>query len=796
MLKLQFKFDGQKKRYYTNEWKPRIAISYFNKTYITKINLTKSMITKINKLKDFGIFHNFSWNGEITPYKKKNLIYGWNYSGKTTFSKLFSNLEKKSKLHFTNAEYIVEIERDNNTFTQEQLADFPYLVKVFNSNYIKSVFSWEKEKNEGFEPILFYLGDEAGEIQPKIDNLKDRWNPRIDIIKRHYETVVLSFEEYAKESGKFSKQATEIRKYLNDQIKANEFNKGHFIDIVAEIESDLSSHILTGDLVNETKQKAIATNEYFEQNEIYDLKENITAIGERIKILLEDTAPKSIPFPELDEDENLFNWVQIGIGLHKESTKCKFCQNDLKEERITALNQYYSDKLKELQKAISVIKIEIENDKLGLKFDFPHESKIAKHLRDKYSESIKAYNAQKTEYIKELSVFENDIKTKTSNYFTSISPSQFLIKTVNTELQIIIDLIKLHNSFVSNFVVTKAEALNLIIKHYVAEYLTSENYLEKKANSISAKKNIVRCKSKTDENNKQIAIYEGLLKNTVKGQEELNIYLKIFLNREDIHIDIAKDKFVLNRGILPATNLSEGEKTAIAFAYFLTELKSLKKENKLKDTIIFVDDPISSLDSNHIFQVRSLIQHFFANEQDYMQLFISTHNFEFFSVMLDTSLFNNNSNSKDKQKPFYLISRNSENQSSIKNLPKTLRSHKSEYVHIFHILKEYSELENKDEFPYTVLLPNSLRRFLELYSLLKYPKGYCEVDERLKEVFSPEEGVFHNTKLYHWFSHQNQFEKVSQHDSKLFLIDDAISEVMEHIKTKDKLHWKGLTGEN
>jgi len=754
------------------------------------------MITKINKLKDFGIFHSFSWNGTLTPFKKKNLIYGWNYSGKTTFSKLFSNFEKKSKLHFTNAEYIVEIERDSNTYTQEQLADFPYLIRVFNSNYIKSVFSWEKEKNEGFEPIHFYLGDEAGDIQPKIDNLKNRWNPKIEIIKKNFGTVVLSFEEYAKESGKFSKQATEIRKYLNDQIKASEFNKGHFIDIVAEIKSDLASHTLTGDLINESKQKAIAANEYFEQNEIYDLKENITTIGKRIKILLEDTAPKSIPFPELDEDENLFNWVQIGIGLHKESTKCKFCQNDLKEERITALNQYYSDKLKEIQKAISVIKVEIENDKLGLNFDFPHESKIAKHLRDKYSESVKAYKEQKIAYIKELSVFENDIKTKASNYFTSISPTPFTIKTVNTELQAVIDVIKLHNSFVSNFVNTKAEALILIIKHYVSEYLISEDYKSKETNSKSASHIIERCRVKTLENNKQIAIYEGLLKNTVKGQEELNIYLKIFLNREDIHIDIAKDKFVLKRGPQPANNLSEGEKTAIAFAYFLTELKSLKKEKKLKDTIIFVDDPVSSLDSNHIFQVRSLIQHFFAKESDYMQLFISTHNFEFFSVMLDSSLFNNNVNSQDKAKPLYIISRNKENQSSLRNLPKTLRSHKSEYVHIFHILKEYNDLENKDEFPYTVLLPNSLRRFLELYSLLKYPKGYCEIDERLKEVFSPEDGTFHNTKLYHWFSHQNQFEKVAQHDSKLILIDDAISEVMEHIKVKDKLHWKGLTGEN
>ncbi|MBT4333678.1 MAG: AAA family ATPase, partial [Candidatus Cloacimonetes bacterium] len=52
------------------------------------------MITKINKLKNFGIFQNFSWS-DLDNFKKINLIYGWNYSGKTTLSKLFQILEFK-----------------------------------------------------------------------------------------------------------------------------------------------------------------------------------------------------------------------------------------------------------------------------------------------------------------------------------------------------------------------------------------------------------------------------------------------------------------------------------------------------------------------------------------------------------------------------------------------------------------------------------------------------------------------------------------------------------------------------
>jgi len=144
------------------------------------------MITKVNKIKDFGIFKNFSWDDSINPFKKRNLIYGWNYSGKTTFSKLFNNLEKKSKIHFPASEYTFEIERKAGTYTQEQLSTFPYWVKVFNSFYVKGIFLWDKENSEGFEPIFFYLGDEAGDIQPKIDSLRNRWNPKIEMIVTYH----------------------------------------------------------------------------------------------------------------------------------------------------------------------------------------------------------------------------------------------------------------------------------------------------------------------------------------------------------------------------------------------------------------------------------------------------------------------------------------------------------------------------------------------------------------------------------------------------------------------------------
>ena len=57
------------------------------------------MINKIDNIKDFGIYKNFTWNSAsgLKDFNHKNLFYGWNYSGKTTLSRIFSSLRDKKK---------------------------------------------------------------------------------------------------------------------------------------------------------------------------------------------------------------------------------------------------------------------------------------------------------------------------------------------------------------------------------------------------------------------------------------------------------------------------------------------------------------------------------------------------------------------------------------------------------------------------------------------------------------------------------------------------------------------------
>ena len=92
----------------------------------------------------------------------------------------------------------------------------------------------------------------------------------------------------------------------------------------------------------------------------------------------------------------------------------------------------------------------------------------------------------------------------------------------------------------------------------------------------------------------------------------MNDLLNHFFGHDGIKLE-AKDnaektavKFEVTRDGKSAYNLSEGECSLIAFCYFIAKLE--EPDSKGKDLIVYIDDPISSLDGNHIFFMFSLIE--------------------------------------------------------------------------------------------------------------------------------------------------------------------------------------------
>lgn len=88
-------------------------------------------------------------------------------------------------------------------------------------------------------------------------------------------------------------------------------------------------------------------------------------------------------------------------------------------------------------------------------------------------------------------------------------------------------------------------------------------------------------------------------------------------------------------------SLSEGEKTLIAFLYFMEALKGSHEEEEHVDpkkTIAVIDDPISSLSQNYVYDIATMIKRELADPeglpQRVKQVIVLTHNLFFFHELV------------------------------------------------------------------------------------------------------------------------------------------------------------------
>ena len=97
------------------------------------------MITRIDLIRDFGSYKNFNWGSSqgIKDFNIKNLFYGWNYSGKTTLSRIFTSLRDKVIDNNFDKGYF-KIKTESGDFESSNMGLFPYSILVFNSDYRKS----------------------------------------------------------------------------------------------------------------------------------------------------------------------------------------------------------------------------------------------------------------------------------------------------------------------------------------------------------------------------------------------------------------------------------------------------------------------------------------------------------------------------------------------------------------------------------------------------------------------------------------------------------------------------------
>ncbi len=102
------------------------------------------MVSKISRIRNFAVFQDFTWDqsvvdkeGKPLTFKKMNILYGRNYSGKTTLSRIFRAFETgRLSEKFDNPEFELEMDAPPH-LTKSDITNHSEIIRVFNEDFVR-----------------------------------------------------------------------------------------------------------------------------------------------------------------------------------------------------------------------------------------------------------------------------------------------------------------------------------------------------------------------------------------------------------------------------------------------------------------------------------------------------------------------------------------------------------------------------------------------------------------------------------------------------------------------------------
>ncbi|MGB9763658.1 MAG: AAA family ATPase, partial [Minisyncoccia bacterium] len=547
-------------------------------------------IKKISFINNLGGFSDFKGD-EISDFKKYNFIYGWNYSGKTTFSRLFRFLEIKS-IPDDFKELQFKIETDSGEITQGDIGK-EYPIRVFNEDFVAENFHWDDENHE-INPV-FILGKEAKELEEKMKKLSKDNEEKSNQIEKLKKDIKQKENSLA---DSLTNKASEIRRILGI-TNPREFDKNSLEEKIKTLEENYESKILDETTLHETieryksevKREISFNKPKLKFNELLDKAK---------KILSSKVTPQQL-IQRLQENPELSKWVYEGIRFHENETTCQFCGNKLPEDLLDRLNKHFSDEYKKLKEEIKNINNEIDSEIEKIKnMQLPHLEEFFKNFHNEYDRIKRNFNDANAVCISNLKKLKKYLSEKENNPFEQLEIPIDDIKESKME-EIISELDKLvsdHNEEVKNFQKQKEKLQGEIIEHYAAEFINQERYFGLKREIDILKENEKILKNEIAENIKKIEEIQKQIKAEAIGANKINEYLNKFFPQNNLKVELTENnKYKLYRENIIAKYLSTGEKNIIALIYFFAKLDETNFD--FRNSIIFIDDPVSSLDSNH-----------------------------------------------------------------------------------------------------------------------------------------------------------------------------------------------------
>ena len=782
-------------------------------------------VTKITTIENLAVFKDFKWDdyvkdkdGKIQTFQDINIIYGRNYSGKTTLSRIFRAFETgKISDKYVNPKFQLKI-KDGEDIDQTKISnkqDF----RVFNSDFIDENLSFLRDSDSGNIQPFAILGDTNTTLVAEIEDLQNELGINKEEEKTGLYKELGDKEKAYKDADKnYNSKNTSLNSNLTDKARTMKNSYRDFVDAnynITHIKSDIET-IFTNNISLKSEQdinelKKLLTEETkgnirkVSASLLYD-----TLVSET-KILLARKVESADKVQELVENSLLNNWVKEGLGLHKTRETCAFCGQKLPSDRLETLQHHFNEEMDALQNDLKteITKIEDEKSKVKKLSENISETDLYVKYQNDAKTNLESIKTIISNYSQELDKLSAQLENKKKDVF-----HELVFVEPNNHTQELADAVEKHNKIVDqalqygeNLQEEKDKAKKTLRLNVVKQFVDDIKYSDLCKEIDNLKKEADQKKTEFDtfkddvgKKETELAIKKSQLNDEEKGANKVNEYLTNFFGHEFLQLVPIKEesenedakhyRFEIQRNGKKAYNLSEGECRLVAFSYFMAKLNDT--ETAGKKPLIWIDDPICSLDSNHVFFVYSLISSEIAIKDNFEQLFITTHNLDFLKYLkrLKSKYVDKD---KDRSKGYFIIERKNDD-TNLMVMPKYMKDFITEFNYLFDSIYKCANSELSEEtYPLFYNFSNNARKFLEIYLFYKYPDD-SEDREKQESFFGEKIPVFVNERVTNEYSHlKGDIERASnpieypvetmQKDAKM---------ILECIKQHDQKQYNAL----
>ncbi|WQT12973.1 AAA family ATPase [Helicobacter pylori] len=717
------------------------------------------MAINIKKIKSFKAFCGLD-TIEMGEFKHYNVIFGNNGCGKTSLTRAFELLIPKNK-HIekyrtisTDESPSIEFECEKGSYKIEPNSDIgvPFKVEIYNSDFLhnnaplNSEFGLKKLDDGTIILEGSVLGEETKEIN-QLKDFREKVEKRQKKIKDENDTENTLIAKQESEIKKYDKEIEKIRKKMTsktiqialDEIGINNFYKvskdkfKYQEDILKDLKKDFNELDEAMKKFDGLKEMELPKDDQTIKNKLkflfsFDIDKEAGKVSEKIKEHISKVGRE---------------FIEKGIKLQKKmpDNACPFCTQKIPHKIIQEYTSYFNKSVETFNQCSLEMSGTLKNilNQWNIKEILQSFEKFEPFMKKDFSknkESLEKALEQIKVLLEELQK-EVDKKegAKNKEEFQKIDKKLLEIqeniqKHVN-ETRKILNEKKKQKEKLEKLKTELKEARIKKAKHDSYDWQKIKKEAEIKLSVLNRGHERLNCLlEKID--NKLKKLYEQKRPDI----EAINSYLKALnLPKYSLHEDY---RIVLNSDVLENSKaemiLSDGEKTTLAFAYFLARLKLFYKKEDLKNLVVVIDDPISSLDEQRIYNTSYIVAKInqelageALKDEDKVQVFVLTHNHTFMARLI---------NMVGKHARYFQLERN-QNQLKIVCKNEVVGYFDTFYLLLFKEVYEFAKKEKvQDDFKEAINYGNKVRILLESFLKINFIDSF--LTEKHDGVFKEE----------------------------------------------------------